>query len=96
MDFHSLTPENQAKYKALEELIFSHPKIELKTNCKKIEVPYWLGFMWYSHMLKNRPAPLVEAPVMPFKTNLPLCPSCGKLRSEVTDMITCRDIFHYL
>ncbi len=87
MDFHSLTPENQAKYKALEELIFSHPKIELNTNCKKVGVPYWLGFMWYSHMLKNRT--IIEIKV-------PLCPSCGKVRPEVNDLTTCRDIFHYL
>ena len=96
MDFNALTPENQAKYNKLEELIFSKPTIELAKNCKKVGVPYWLGFMWYANMLGKRPAPLVETPVLPAKAKDPVCPTCGKLKAEVTDMISCRDIFHYL
>ena len=101
MDFNTLTPENQAKYLALEKKMFSGKKPKLQSACHSLKIPFYDGFMWWSNMIQKHQSPVSEPKPYPKHAPEPVseaavCPTCGKLKNEVTDMEICRDVFHYL
>ena len=102
MDFNTLSPTNQAKYIKLEKKMFGEKKYKLDSVCKKLNIPFYEGMMWWSHMLKNHPSPIPPTPVYSKKpTSAPepapaLCPSCGRTKDAVSNTHQCRDVFHYV
>lgn len=102
MDFNTLTPENQTKYMALEKKMFGKRKIKLANACTSLNIAFYEGMMWWSHMLKNHTSPIPPMPDYSKKTTQALeaapdlCPSCGRTKEYVTDTDVCRDVFHYL
>jgi len=70
-------------------------------NCAKIametQIPHGqvLSYFsaWLRKMTKHSEAAKVDDH---FENKPPRCPTCNKLKNEVTDMAVCRDVFHYL
>jgi hypothetical protein len=87
-----LTDKDKKLYDQLKHEIFSLNSLKdlsLHSLAKKLKISYEKALRWYSHMLKfyadHRRPPADHT-----------CPSCGKLKSDVTDYSICRDVFHYM
>lgn len=95
-----LKPESRAKYDAMLQHIKERESLKdfsVGTYAKEFDINYHTALDYYSHMLKSIHAENLKHELESNSVQeLPTCPTCGKLKDEVSEVSICRDVFHYL
>lgn len=99
----NLSASSKAKYKLLKKHLFelnTLEKFSLSGIATEIGISYTVALNWYSHILKEIQTRNIDKAKKLQQTDDAMmhnlkCPSCGRLKQDVTDLSVCRDVFHY-